>query len=429
MPASKVRESQPLVNWRRSFDNTRSYCRAEHEFHELSELMAISATREQLPEKLQESSRTCLDDDTRILELDGIRGLAIAMVLFRHFFPHHWWTANAWSRGLYILSDHGVDVFFVLSGFLIGGILLRPGLSLRSFYLRRAFRILPLYWLLLLSFLVVPFVDVPLEFGVIKNYTSEVSVPFWSYAVFLQNNVVSWRQHWGADWLVVTWSLAIEEQFYLIAPWIVGRVSKRQLITLCITTIILCPLIRWGYVEHANNLHAAYSLLICRADALCAGVLLAALVGKGILPKWIGEHAGWITLSGLTLVTLGLSKAMFLHPLTFVWSPSLKLLSAALLVAYVVTHRRTVSASIFRWRPLVMLGGISFFVYLFHFPILHVIRAGAINLGFQAEALCVAATILVTLAAASISLNRFERPLMNFGRALARSSFSSPTKT
>ncbi|MBM3853598.1 MAG: acyltransferase, partial [Verrucomicrobia bacterium] len=170
-----------------------------------------------------ESSRRA----SRSAELDGLRGVAIALVLWHHLgasalpFGADSWLG--WVRAASSLAGAGVDLFFVLSGYFIGGILIdhreSPRLA-RVFYLRRALRILPLYAVTLAVIFTLVALGAP---------GSWQEFPAWIYGLFLTNFALAWAQHW--DWLPlsVLWSLAVEEQFYLLAPWIVRALSPTLL--------------------------------------------------------------------------------------------------------------------------------------------------------------------------------------------------------
>ncbi len=164
----------------------------------------------------------------RIKELDGIRGAAILFVLAYHYFSNGAGINNPIGRQflkLFSIGWSGVDLFFVLSGFLIVGILLDAKSSnnyFSSFYIRRALRILPLYYLLLTLFLILPiFIS---NDGIFK-----LTFPFWSYLLFIQNLFMI-KFDLGTSWLGVTWSLAIEEQFYLLLPILVWKLDKKRLV-------------------------------------------------------------------------------------------------------------------------------------------------------------------------------------------------------
>ena len=156
--------------------------------------------------------------EIRIPALDGLRGVAIALVLFWHFIlcsiPCTGGTAFGYFNKLFRHSYSGVDLFFVLSGFLITQILLRDVGSkdwLKRFWIRRAFRILPLYFLFLLAAMIFSLMGNPAQGGYFTTPN-----PIWPYLLMLQNIEMA-RQRSLGTW-GVTWSLAVEEQFYLFYP-------------------------------------------------------------------------------------------------------------------------------------------------------------------------------------------------------------------
>jgi peptidoglycan/LPS O-acetylase OafA/YrhL len=184
----------------------------------------------------------------RSAPLDALRGLAISMVIARHYFG-------------FMLGMFGVDLFFVLSGFLIGGILLdsreQPG-YFSCFYGRRAFRILPLYWLLL----------------VIAPPTH------WGYYLFL-TQAVPWLQFGYPKYepTFVTWTLAIEEQFYLILQMLIYWLPRRWLIRVLWGGVLLAPVWRWLFHAYLPDLSWEF-LLPGRLDELFGGVLLACFMSR-----------------------------------------------------------------------------------------------------------------------------------------------------
>ena len=128
-----------------------------------------------------------------------------------------------------LLTWSGVDLFFVLSGFLIGGILLDARESPRyfqTFYIRRAYRIFPLYGVMTFLFLMrhLPFRLLPGHFGDV----SPLTIPWWSYVTLTQNFWMAQQGWYGAVAMAVTWSLAVEEQFYLTIPLLVWKLPSRS---------------------------------------------------------------------------------------------------------------------------------------------------------------------------------------------------------
>jgi peptidoglycan/LPS O-acetylase OafA/YrhL len=174
----------------------------------------------------------------RILELDGLRGVAVLLVITKHYggppFQGSQWTFASFTSEYYF-SFSGADFFIVLTGFLLGGILLDASSSAyyyRTFFFRRASRTFPLYYLTLLAFIAAALVQTPLGLrGRLRLYW-----PFgtpWSmlaYACFVQNYLMAYRGRFGPPWLLETWSLAVIEQFYLFLPWVLRRVSYYRML-------------------------------------------------------------------------------------------------------------------------------------------------------------------------------------------------------
>lgn len=185
-----------------------------------------------------------------IPELDGIRGLAILLVVVYHYFfepavvrpGSNLWHAIAPLR----LGWTGVDLFFVLSGFLIGGILLDArGASnfFRTFYIRRFYRIVPIYAVLLgLCF----FITFLVKRAYIPEFTwmTENRLPWTSYLCFGQNIWMAVHGSWGSGDLRPTWSLAVEEQFYLTLPIVIWFLETRLLRKVLVGIVAGVPVLR-----------------------------------------------------------------------------------------------------------------------------------------------------------------------------------------
>jgi peptidoglycan/LPS O-acetylase OafA/YrhL len=238
--------------------------------------------------------------------LDGVRGLAITLVMVFHFAAFPNMTAGIFvdkvARGLASTGWAGVDLFFVLSGFLITGILLNTKETprfFRTFYARRFLRIFPLYY----AFLAVAFFIVPLlspQLGIIPLRTQGW---YWAY---LSNVHFALLGGWERPlWLGHFWSLAVEEQFYLVWPFVVYATSGKTLVRVCITVILTALLMRLAFVL-TGNAFARYVLTPCRMDALAAGALVAALMRIGVAREAIARGSRVaVVLGGLTVLVLG----------------------------------------------------------------------------------------------------------------------------
>src|SRR5579862_7509574 len=167
----------------------------------------------------------------RIQELDGVRGLAILLILIDHYIygslgQYRDTPLGAIIRDVFPLSWSGVDLFFVLSGFLIGGILMDHRDStdyFKTFYIRRACRILPIYfiWIILFFSIAWLFSSHASSGWYAEEFRRIPHLPDWRYFFFLQNFNMATTNDFGPVWTGITWSLCIEEQFYLLMPLII----------------------------------------------------------------------------------------------------------------------------------------------------------------------------------------------------------------
>jgi peptidoglycan/LPS O-acetylase OafA/YrhL len=215
-------------------------------------------------------------------ELDGVRGVAIAMVFAFHYVGFQGQgTLMAYLSGVTRSMWCGVDLFFVLSGFLITGILLdargRPR-YFTTFYGRRTLRIFPLYFgLLAFAFLALPRL-VPMTSPGDRRLLAHQAW-LWTYATNFKTMVTGHSVFVGDHvWLHHLWSLAVEEHFYVIWPFLVGLAPLSGVRRVCWACLAICPLIRVGLMGTSLPPIAAYCATFCRLDSLTIGGLLALFV-------------------------------------------------------------------------------------------------------------------------------------------------------
>ncbi len=213
--------------------------------------------------------------------LDALRGVAVLLVLAHNFnvVDAHGGISSAMEAAMNI-GWVGVQLFFVLSGFLITGILLdtaRAKNYYQAFFARRTLRIFPLYYVVLaFGFFVLPLLTaVPPGHGTHQGY-------LWAY-------LTNWAEPFGRGEPAFPhfWSLAVEEQFYLLWPVIVHRMSARGVTRLGGVLLLLVPIVRVVCRSHWNP-EAAYTFTICRVDALAIGAMLAAVLRD---PQWSAAFA------------------------------------------------------------------------------------------------------------------------------------------
>jgi peptidoglycan/LPS O-acetylase OafA/YrhL len=221
-----------------------------------------------------------------VVALDGLRGVAILLVMVFHMtvLPGGPLADRLWI-GVARSGWCGVDLFFVLSGFLITGILHDSKGAphyFRNFYARRVLRIFPLYYaVLFVSVAVLP--RAPLPF--VDQLGSIAGDELW-YWTYLSNVAIARHGEFRHQILDISWSLAIEEQYYLLWPLVVFLLPRRALMGLCIALAVACPLVRAGLRLWGVGPVAAYVLTPARLDPLAVGSFIALAVrgGQGFAP-------------------------------------------------------------------------------------------------------------------------------------------------
>ena len=378
----------------------------------------------------------------RIPELDGLRGIAIILVILLHYFyqtspglEHPVTLADhvyVWFRMCAALGWSGVDLFFVLSGFLIGGILLDVKDSpsyYKTFYVRRFYRIVPIYYLWLLGYALL-FLTVR---DLIAAYYPDPFTPslkggvLWLFA-FVPGVTFNGYLTLGWTWLVPTWSLAVEEQFYLIAPLLIRRLSRRVLSLVLGGAVLMSPLLRLWVRSHlpttGANWDLAYILMPCRADTLAIGVLAALFWRTQSLRTWLSNRA-WL-LYGMTgaffagVVVLGRSPNLSSLPMQSVGYTWFALFYAFVLIL-VLEKPRGLLAWLTRAKWLGAIGRVSYCIYLVHFATWWVFHTSVSIMErhpvpWHYTAASCAALILV-YAVARMSWRDIEYPLLRRGSA------------
>jgi peptidoglycan/LPS O-acetylase OafA/YrhL len=292
-------------------------------------------------------------------ELDGLRAIAILIVIAFHLkLP---FCSLGWS---------GVFLFFVLSGFLITGILLDSKSKphyFKNFYARRALRIFPIYYLTLFALTAL---------ALIKHWT--IHDVGW-YLLYFQNYLLGVDSFQPAfpDAFDHSWSLAVEEQFYFLWPLAVLLLSWRTLLGLCLILIAGAAFTRFVIADMTQSFSLAFTPLACVVDSLAAGAMLAILRRSPFADK-CGKAAGYAAVAvggGVALLIIchnGLERFwtgwMTLPSINHLLLSAMAVLFAGLIL--VALDQKTYLAGLLRVGVLRHIGKISYGLYMYHWPLL-----------------------------------------------------------
>ena len=351
------------------------------------------------------STRLAGRAETRsMLELDGLRAVAVLAVAWSHWAPRDLLFGLPWGTG--------VQLFFVISGFLITGILLdnkpteaSPAASRRlwrNFYLRRALRIFPLFYLVLL---------------VSWWFSVDPIESTWQWHAFYLSNVYYFLGN-SRDAFLHFWSLSVEEQFYFIWPFLVLLLPARQLQTALILMIVAAPMFKSAVIATSGMEQVRYLPVSC-LDALGIGALLASTARQPIQVRWNASAIGSVCLFlGLPVaVAVGALQAIASLPS---WLDAIGHTGLVLFYGWIVIRAAegfggAVSA-VLRFKPITYLGKISYGIYIYHFFAPRIVSALGIDSLHNGVTGRLAAYSIVTLVIAALSWHAFEAPINGLKR-------------
>jgi peptidoglycan/LPS O-acetylase OafA/YrhL len=358
---------------------------------------------------------------SRILELDGLRAFAIIPVIL-----HHCWPTGNWTSFIGEAGWMGVDLFFVLSGYLIAGILLntvREKNGYRNFLARRAVRIFPLYYLCLALFTLVVVLR--------RDHASWEAMKAWGgvgwFVVYLGNLRAAWMNTLPPVLSFATlWSLQVEEQFYLLFPIAVAVLSIQNLRRFLIGCVFAAPLLRSSLVFFAPHISmAAYVLMPCRMDALAMGGIVAILFSRE-RPRVL--HAGFAFMMSGAIVIAIFCAALWSQPGGTAYDPLMRSVgysavdfACAALLGWILQSPAAGFTRMLRCRAFVCTGQIAYGLYLLHEPASWIARRVIGNVETH-SALSVPVTFAASFLAAGLSWRFFESPLKKHFQSRMRES-------
>lgn len=347
-------------------------------------------------------------------DIDGLRAIAVLIVLFFHL-----------DLSLFKGGFVGVDVFFTISGFLITGIVLKEhkaqGFSFLRFYSRRATRLIPAYLVVVFCTLVVGFIILtPLALKELLQ--SAISSTFFVsnfYFLFTQGGYFSNAAHETP--LLHTWSLSVEEQFYLIMPLAVILWLKIKTVKLKYSVLVFCFLLALlaSYLLTKVHQPAAYFLVISRAHEFLVGSILAVIIHQH------SERIKFTTISSnilfiASIFTLLFTALMFNAKSNF---PGLLAIIPCLATAGMIfsgTNEKCISHKVLGNKVLVFIGLLSYSLYLWHWPIITFVKL----FGFEFDPQVQLSLLLLSFICAYLSW-RFVEKVVRYAQWSSKKSIAA----
>jgi len=324
---------------------------------------------------LQSSTEMTVPCGRKVAALDGVRGLAIILVLLHHF-QRYIASSNVGLRATKALFEYGwvgVDLFFALSGFLITGILLDTRKSqnyFSAFYARRVLRIFPLYYMALLAVLAAAAVIKPTPTAIPLAADRKL------YFIYLTNWLVLWKGQWGPNVIGHFWSLAVEEQFYLVWPLCVWALLSRNVARVAVGFSIVALLVRVYWLMRTGPSQAIVMATVTRMDSLLCGAFAAVLFRNQVVLRRLRRFLPTVSLVAILMFSAGIVSFAG-NPAardTFAESTGFSLLaigfSALVLYAAATEGSSVLTQRVFSSRVLTDFGKYSYGIYVYHIPVL-----------------------------------------------------------
>lgn len=340
-----------------------------------------------------------------------MRGISILLVLGLHLTP-------SLIPGGFL----GVDVFFVLSGFLITSLLLqewsrRNSISLKDFYMRRVLRLGPGLAVYLLSLGAYAFVFLK------KEDALDIYLGIALTLSYVSNWVIALKPDFPTGILAITWSLAVEEQFYLVWPMILSlmltvKLRRNWIFIALVLGIVSVGVNRAVLWEAGASVRRLYYATDTHADGLLLGCLVGCLVCWDVLPKsrWLEVFVKCVALVfALVIAFLVLTKKHD-NPLLYAGGYSFVALGIAVTLLTLVLWPSGPVIAVLRFKPLVWVGRISYGLYLWHWPV----RGLVFGKSVHPSAKQLIASVVLSLAITSVSFYLVELPFLRWKKRFSR---------
>lgn len=318
---------------------------------------------------LRSREKTTSASKQKRLDIQGLRAVAVGIVLLYH-------AGVGWLPGGFV----GVDVFFVISGFLITGGIVQElrrdgGMSLKNFYIRRIARILPAATVAIVATVILTYVLMPATRWVQVGIDGIASALYYVNWLFAASSLDYLARDQEPSPFQHFWSLAVEEQFYIFWPallalvtWLSLRLGFRlQKGLLVAVALVAVPSLAWSVYYTAANPGGAYFTTATRIWELAIGAAFAIAAGRGFrAPKAVSALFGWLGLGAIVFAAITYTSALPFPSFTAL----LPVLGTALVIWAGPTSGRVGPVLLLGTWPMVKIGELSYSLYLWHWPLL-----------------------------------------------------------
>lgn len=337
----------------------------------------------------------------RIRSLDGLRAVAILLVLLAHL-PHSIQNAPAWAHALATLGSLGVRIFFVISGFLISSLLFAEfaktsDISLKKFYFRRTLRIFPAFY----TFVLVMVVAASAGLVVLEHHDVLAAVTY----------TTNYHRHRGW-YLGHSWSLSVEEQFYLLWPFTIKRLGVRRALYAALGVVLIAPLVRVGTsVLWPSARPGIDETFLTVADSMAVGCLLAGFRERLLTNR---RYAGFLASRWIWVVPpIVLAAHLVPYSLaSWLFGETIENVGIALMIHALIDVRQGVAVRVLNLAPVAFIGTLSYSIYLWQQPFMR-LRPELSVTHFPLN-------LVVLFTAALASYYLVERPMLRLRQRLER---------
>ena len=324
--------------------------------------------------------------------------------------------SGKWARSFFL---SGVDLFFVLSGVLVGGIIFdnyEKVNFLKVFFIRRVCRIFPVYFLLIFTLICVlnlssraPFFD---------DWLLEKPLPIISYLTFTQSYVMGWVNYSGPKWAAVTWSVSVEEQFYFLMPFLTILLGFRKIAYIIVAGLLCAPLIRQMFFDNIG-FYAGYMFFPGRMDSILWGCFVAYALRQPMLRSALMKALPLLVFGAFGIyVCIWLQNTGILTP-NYNFQFTLLAIFYAILIFCILEANSKILSAVLTSRFLVFTGAISYSMYMFHQVINGLVHGfwfdNKPEINGMETIMASTLAVLITYGFCYLSLKFFEEPIRSWG--------------